>query len=176
MASFDGYDPTKEGAGDGVGPFDSPFFDRNMVVGDSAGATMTHRGLADMADISGGPALDHLDHHSSSFGEYHHHHPAPLQQFSDFLPQHGDATNGTPINPSPFDQLALAYSPLASPGGGQGLLSVAGAGHLLPADGHPYPSSSLPLTQELPWPETSPETHAWITDTIYRSGMSSPQQ
>lgn len=174
MTSFDGYDPTKEGAGDGIGPFDGPFFAQNMVVGDSAGATMmTHRGLADMADISGGPALAHLHHHSSSFGEYHHH--PPLQQFADFR-QHGDATDGTPTDPSLFDQLALAYSPLASPGGVHGL-DVAGAGHLLPDDGHPpHPSSSLALTQPSPWPETSPATHAWIADTIYRSGMSSAQQ
>lgn len=104
MTSLGGYDPTKEGAGDGIGPSDSLFFARNMAVGDSAAGAMmmTHQGLADMADISGGPALA-PHHHGSSFGEYHH---RPLQQFAD-VPHHGNASDGTPIDPSLFDQLAL---------------------------------------------------------------------
>jgi len=164
------YDAT-ESAGDGIGPFDDPFLARNAAVGDSAGAMVTHQSLADVADMAdmanicagGGATLALLSHDGSTLG--HHH---PLQPFTNF-PQHADAADSIPIDASLFDQLALTHSPFSSPVGVPGL-SMAGAGHLLVPEGPPYPSS-VPLIQESPWPETSAETHAWIADTVYRSGM-----
>jgi hypothetical protein len=94
MASLGNYDTTEGADEDGiVDPFGGPFLARDAVE-DSAGA-MVHRGsMADMANSSGRPALSRLHHDGSSFG-YHH----PLQQFTEF-PQHVDATDSTPIDPS----------------------------------------------------------------------------
>jgi hypothetical protein len=138
----------------------SPFLARNLATVDSAGAVVAHQSVADVADmenLSGGVAPARLHHDGGSFG--HHH---PLQQFGDFSQHVVDATDSTAIDPSLSDQLALTHSPLAFPEDVLGF-TVAGAGPLLP----PEPGHSRA--------ETSPETHAWIADTIYRSGTW-PQQ
>ncbi|KAK1833872.1 hypothetical protein QBC39DRAFT_369796 [Podospora conica] len=183
MACPDGFGPfAGSGSGFGSAPgsgFGSgSYLDANTADVDRAGTTVTHQSIAGLSHSSavfpGGPGPARL--HGGSGSSFGHHQPP--QQFSDFS-QYPDAVDSAPVDPSLFDQLALA-SPSAHAWIDCTVYRPGEPGmwpqqqHPLPT--HPYSTEYLQEYQTTPMTLGSPALFTIQDDTHLLQGDTHPLQ